>query len=235
MESSKMNSFAIPLAIIVAGGLIAGAVYLSGQNGSSNKVASNANVAGAVPPASKVNVKPPTDADHVIGDLSKAKVVMIEYSDLECPFCKNFQTTLHQAVTEYGDKVAWVYRHFDVHSNAPYEAQAAECAADVGGKDKFFPFIDKIFSISKSDNNLNPTLLTKTAVDLGIDKAKFQTCLDSGKFKALVDQQSLDAQAAGGEGTPYTVLVTKDDVYPITQGAIPYNVLKSTIDTLLAK
>lgn len=232
-NTSKLSSFAIPLAIVVAGGLIAGAVFLSGQNGATNK--NQANV-GAVVPTGAGEMQPISDRDHVLGDVKKADVVIVEYSDLECPFCKNYQATIHQAVAAYGDKVAWVYRHFNVHSNAGYEAQAAECAADVGGKDKFFPYIDKIFSLTKSDNNFDVTLLGKTASDLGIDRAKFQSCLDSGKFKDYVDEQSREAVTAGGEGTPYTVLVTKDGkTYPIKQGAIPFTTLKSTIDSLLAK
>jgi protein-disulfide isomerase len=226
----KSNSFAIPVAIIVAGALIAGAVYLSGQG---KTVAPTTD--GTNPSPTKVTVQPVTSSDHVLGDVSKAKVVIVEYSDLECPFCKNFQTTLHQAVAEYGDKVAWVYRHFTVHSNAPHEAEASECVAELGGNAKFFQYIDKIFSISKSDNNLDPKLLTTTAVSLGINQSQFQSCLDSGKYASLVSQESQDAVASGGQGTPYTILVTKNTNYPINEGAIPYTALKSAIDALLAK
>jgi protein-disulfide isomerase len=230
-NTPKTNSFAIPAAIVIAGALIAGAVYLSGQGSQIGNGNTNTD-------PEKVEVIAPNPNEHVLGDLKKAKVVIVEYSDLECPFCKTYQNTLHQIVNHYGDKVAWVYRHFNVHTNAPYQAQASECVAELGGNDKFFKFIDKIFAVTKSDNNLDPKILTSTAVELGIDKTQFQSCLDSGKYKSLVDQQTQDAIESGknapqGLGTPYTILVTKDGNYPIYEGAIPYSALKSAIDSLL--
>jgi len=193
-NTSKVNTWAIPAAIIVAGILIAGAVFLNGQK--SGNIAVNNN--DGTPVSGKVNLKPVSSADHVLGDLSKAEVVIVEYSDLECPYCKKFQATLHQAVQEYGDKVAWVYRHFPVHSQAYKEAEASECVAEIGGNDKFFKFIDQIFAVSKTDNNLDPKVLTTTAVGLGIDKTQFENCLNSGKYASLVTQQGQDAVTAGG-------------------------------------
>jgi len=228
----KNNTYSIPVAIIIAGILIAGAVYLNGQGA---KVGSTTSTTTPSVASASVTVPPITSADHILGN-PNAKVMIVEYSDLECPFCKMFQSTIEQALSNYSNgDVAWVYRHFTVHSKAPYEAEASECANELGGNAIFFKYIDQIFAVTKSDNNLDPAVLTTTAVNLGLDKTKFQACLDSGKYASLVAQETQDAENAGGQGTPYTILVTKNGNYPITAGAIPYSELKQMIDGLLAQ
>ena len=75
-----------------------------------------------------------TDKDHIRGN-KNASIVLIEYSDLECPFCKVFHTTLNQMLSTYEDKVMLVYRHFpldSLHSKARKEAEASVCAAKLG-------------------------------------------------------------------------------------------------------
>src|SRR6185295_5043808 len=83
------------------------------------------------------SVKPVAAEDHIRGDLA-APVKVIEFSDFECPFCKGFHATMKQVMADYekDGKVAWVYRHFpidELHSKARKEAQAAECAGELGG------------------------------------------------------------------------------------------------------
>lgn len=90
---------------------------------------------------------PPVDAeDHVLGDVN-APITIIEYSDLECPFCIRFHTTQETIMKEYAGKVKWVHRHFplDFHANAKPYAYAAECAGEVGGNDAFWGMVDFIF------------------------------------------------------------------------------------------
>lgn len=91
--------------------------------------------------------------DHIRGSRD-APVTLLEYSDLECPFCKQFHTTLQRATQEYDGKVRWVYRHFPLdalHSKARKEAEAAECAAAQG---KFWEFLDRLFAVAPSNNGL---------------------------------------------------------------------------------
>ena len=107
------------------------------------------------------NVRQVTDSDHLRGD-PKAKVKVVEFSDLECPFCKRFHVTMQQVIEEYDGKVAWIYRHFpldSLHSKARKEAEASECAAELGGNDGFWAYIDKLFEITPSNNGLDPNLL----------------------------------------------------------------------------
>lgn len=98
-----------------------------------------------------------TATDHIRGSIG-APVKIVEYSDLECPFCKMFHETLKEVTASYGDKVAWVYRPFplsQLHSMAPKEAEAAECASEIGGNEGFWKFVDKINEITPANNRLN--------------------------------------------------------------------------------
>lgn len=106
------------------------------------------------------NVKPVTATDHILGDIN-APVKVVLYSDLECPFCKSFHQTMQEIMkSSYGtDKqVAWVFRNFplkQLHSKAPKEAEALECAAELGGNDAFWKFLDKINEVTPSNNKLD--------------------------------------------------------------------------------
>lgn len=186
----------------------------------------------------------PIDAnDHLQGN-PDAAVHVIEYSDFECPFCKSFHPTMQQAFDEYGKsgKLAWVYRHFpldSIHSKARKEAQASECAAELGGNEAFWKFTNNLFEITPSNDRLDLAVLPDIAEGLGIDRAKFEACLSGdergGKYADHIESDLQNAVAAGGNGTPYTVVVaTNGKTFPIS-GAMPYAALKEVIDLALAE
>ena len=88
--------------------------------------------------------------DHILGN-PNAKIVIVEYSDLDCPFCKSFHNTMHQIIKEDGD-VAWIYRHYPIpqlHPNAPKKAEETECAFDQKGNEGFWAYADKVFELAK--------------------------------------------------------------------------------------
>lgn len=108
------------------------------------KAAIDAALNGTKGPASIPEV---TKDDHATG-AKKPKVYLVEYSDYQCPYCKKHHPTMKQVLQEYGDKVAWVYRHFPLDNLHPYArklAEGAECAAELGGNDKFWEYTYKIF------------------------------------------------------------------------------------------
>ena len=89
---------------------------------------------------------PVTDDDHILGN-KNAPVMLIEYSDISCGFCRNFHPVLHQIVEDYDGQVAWVYRHFAVLNDySSQAAQASECVADIEGNDAFWEYVDALFS-----------------------------------------------------------------------------------------
>jgi hypothetical protein len=90
---------------------------------------------------------PPIDAtDHIMGSAS-APIIIVEYSDYECPYCKSFQPTLEKIVKESNGGVAWVYRHWPIHAGSMEKLTAAECVAKIKGNDAFFKYTDLLFGL----------------------------------------------------------------------------------------
>lgn len=172
------------------------------------------------------------DVDHIRGD-KNAKVTIIEYSDLECPFCKNFHLTLKDVVAKNEGKVRWVYRHFPLdglHSQARPEAEAAECASEQG---KFWEFIDTIFENTPSNNGLDLAKLPDYAKTAGVkDIEKFKNCVSSKKYADAVQRDVVDAEGAGGRGTPYSLVIGKDGTPIPVNGALPATSIQQAIDSL---
>lgn len=229
MEQNQQNTFIIPLAIIVAGALVAAAIYFGAGTERPTTIA-NLNDQTA-----EINLVPVTEKDHIIGS-KDAELVIVEYSDTECPFCKTFHNTMKEVVKSYNGKVAWVYRHFPItqlHSRAIKEAEATECAAELGGNQAFWKYLDKIFETTNSNNSLDPNELPKIAATTGLDVNAFNTCLSSGKYTAAVNESVKEAVKAGALGTPYSIIVTKDGQKILINGAEPLNMVKGKIDALL--
>lgn len=181
------------------------------------------------------DLKPVSKDDHIVGS-ANADIVLVEYSDMECPFCKRFHPTMLQLMEDYKGKVAWVYRHFPLsfHANAQKEAEASECVADLGGNDKFWKFTDAIYERTTSNGTgFALTDLKPLAEEVGVDGTKFQDCLDNGKFTAKVNQDLAEGQQAGITGTPGTVVVVKGEAKSIVPGALPIDSIKTIIDGLL--
>ena len=171
--------------------------------------------------------------DHIRGN-ANAPVTLVEYSDFECPFCKRFHPTVKRLVEESKGSVRWVYRHFpldELHSKARKEAAASECAAEMGGNDAFWKFADRFYELTPSNNRTDiDTVLPQIAGELGLDKAKFASCIASGKYDPRIAEDLQDAAATGGRGTPWSIVISKSGkAYPLS-GAQPYAVVKQLLD-----
>ena len=211
---------------------------------SGTSAAKDANAKIGSQPKAPIVIEPITAADHVLGNPKTAKVTMIEYSDLECPFCKMYHATLEKIYTENqaSGTVAWVYRHapiVELHSKSPKESEATECAAELGGNVVFWKYLTALFTDTPSNNGLNPAKLYEFADTVGLDANAFKTCLDSGKYATKISEAITAAQKAGVEGTPYTVLVMGGKNVPLVDkdgngmGALPYAQMKQIIDQLV--
>lgn len=86
------------------------------------------------------------EGDHIVGN-PDAEVIIVEYSDLECPYCKRFGETMKEIMAESNGNVAWIYRHWVVHPSALPKAGAAECVAKLKGEDSFWKYIDLVFGL----------------------------------------------------------------------------------------
>lgn len=240
-EQSRTNNISIPIAIVIAGVLIAGAVYL-GQRGDAGGVTTQAEAEreNAQLSVSLKSLTPITSEDHVRGN-PNAPVKIVEYSDMECPFCKRFHTTMQQVMDEYGTggNVAWVYRHFpldSIHSQARPEAVATECANELGGNDAFWKYADRFFDLTPSNNQTDiNTVLPQIAQEIGLNGTQFASCLKSGKYDAHIQDDLDNAIATGGNGTPWSIVVTASGKkYPLS-GAQPYEAVKQLIELALSE
>lgn len=107
-------------------------------------------IAGKVTTPYTGEVPPVDENDHIQGDITKAQVVIIEYSDFECPFCARFHPTLEKIVAESNGNIAWVYRQFpltQIHQHAMERAIASECVAKIKGNDAFWKYADLLFNL----------------------------------------------------------------------------------------
>lgn len=233
METQTKSNLSVPIAIVLAGIIIAGAMYFGDGPKTEKKAVDTA------PKTGLNQVRAISAEDHIRGN-PNAKIVIVEYSDTECPFCSRFHNTMKQIMDEYGKggKVAWVYRHSpldQLHSKARNEAVALECASELGGNDKFWAYTDRIYEITPANNGLDPAELPKIAEYVGLDIAKFNSCLTSGKYDAKIQADLENAQATGANGTPWSVIIVDGQAEQSLNGAYPYANVKQIIDTLLTK
>jgi len=220
------NKTLIPGAIIVAGLLIAGAVYYNGSGGNLGNGDTHESPDGGIV-LSEV-----TENDHILGN-PDADIFIVEYSDIDCPFCQRFHNTMHEVIDNYPDgEVAWVYRHFpltQLHPQAALKAEATECVAELGGNDAFWNYLDILF-----ERDEDASALRDIAVEVGVDSEAFDECVESGRHQEAVRDNFNDAQRAGGTGTPYSVIVSDGTAIAPINGAQEFANITQVIDTLLS-
>lgn len=229
----RQSSLGIPIAIVIAGLLIALAIFFNGSQKTNTPVGTDNGTGQA-----EVSVAPVTEEDHILGN-PNAPIVIVEYSDFDCPFCKQFHDTMHRIMAEYGEEgsVAWVYRHFPInqlHPNAERLAAASECVAELGGNDAFWSFANLIFN-ERSQNELTDiSQLPDFAERSGVSRSAYNTCVEEGRYTEEIKSDIQAAIEAGARGTPYSVLMAGGQ-QGIISGARPYNEIKQMIDTVLTQ
>lgn len=155
-----------------------------------------------------------------------APVEIVEFSDFQCPYCLRAHATVDQVLAAYGDRIHFVYRHFPLpsHPNARPAAEASACAAE---QDKFWPYHDRLFA---QPSKLSDADLKQHAVELGLDAAKFNACVDGRKYKGLVDADMKEADDAGVNATPTFFINGR-----VVSGALPFESFKRIIDDELSQ
>jgi len=219
-----MNTYNILSILASKGGEIS-----NQQLGTTNQQKEQTQQLGETPQLLRRSVS--VDDDPVKGS-SNAKVTIVEFSDFQCPFCARFYSqTLKEIDEQYikTGKVKLVYRDFPLsfHQYAQKAAEAAECANEQG---KFWEYHDLLFERQEEWSNGGIQKFKEYAQELGLDSAKFNDCLDSGKFAQEVQKDSVDGQAYGVSGTP-TFFINGIEVV----GAQPFSVFKQIIDNELQK
>ena len=211
------------VSIIIAGVIIAGAIVFT----NSRPAAPAAAGAGIEAPTTATNVRAPSAQEHIVGS-PDAPLVLIEYSDFQCPYCNVVHPTLKRIVAESNGQIAWVYRHLpleSIHPSARPAALASECIAEQLGNAGFWKFADSVFA---NQSKMSADYYAQLAVQFGADKAAFSACVASNKYAGKVDADAQEAQANGGQGTPYTVLYDKAGQAGVS-GALPYETFSAVI------
>lgn len=215
------NSRIVPVAIVAGGIIVAIAVYASQPNTAA---------LGSL-------VRPVSSADHILGNPA-ARVMIVEYSDFDCEYCKVFHETLHQIIANEGasGEVAWVFREFplsEIHPNAFSHARAAECAASVAGNDAFWKFTDALFNAQP----INPANYGAIAASVGMADNTFAACYASSSqaLDARITADRKNALDMGARGTPYSLILVAGKDPVVMVGGYSYDAVKQLVDQALAQ
>ena len=222
----------VPVAIVVAGLIVAWALYSA--------------MDGPWPPFTLLGgggqgnpslVRPVGPSDHILGNPT-APVIIVEYCDFDSEFCKSFAATLHEIVATEGagGEVAVVYRAFPLsekHSNALSHAYAAECAAQVAGNDAFWRFADELYAAQPAF----PSRYGELAKAAGIPGDAFASCYADAATQvgARIKEDSQNALDIGATGTPYSLLLVRGKAPVVLDGAYTYDALKQIVEQALGK
>jgi protein-disulfide isomerase len=166
----------------------------------------------------------PAIANHPQRGDDNAPVTIVEYSDFQCPYCRQVEAALREVLTKYNGQVRLVYMDFPLpfHKHAMDAAMAARCADEQG---QFWAYHDELI---KDPSNLSTPALETTARNLGLDLPTFDACLEERKYERAVLADEKHGKRIGANGTPYLVIGSRS-----MSGSQPVSVLESAIDEQL--
>lgn len=206
---------------------------LDGTQPTDNTQPTEAKTAGTV---SQDEISQITKWAYIRGNES-AQILWVEYSDLECPFCKRLHDSgaIKNLETKYGSKLAFAFKHYPLpfHPTALPAALNAECVGEIGGSNKFYAFVESVFIKGTPTQSVIDSVLS----EIGVDAKKVQSCVASNKYKEKIDaDQSEGSSKFGVNGTPGNVLInTKTGKYEVVSGAQPESNFDAAIGRLLAE
>lgn len=242
-------SLIILLVMAFVSGFLVGSLWKENQllksGGSGTKVAQvdNQDLEAEAQAAAKLLEKVPAfdpKTDHFRGN-EKAKVVLIEYSDYECPYCNKFHPTMIELMKKYPNDLAWVYRHFPLsfHANAQPLAEASECVAKYASNEAFWKFSDSIYekmadgSIYGTDlesKKVSEETILSLASAAGANRNQIKTCLDSDEMAKAVKDDMTGGSSAGITGTPGTIIVSQKGGFELIPGALGLAEVESMLE-----
>lgn len=233
-----MYALVMPLIFVTGlgfGYLLRGWMPLAGPASAAAGSASNQETADVVPQTAAesssagqqvVRYDVPVDDDPILGE-DDAPITIIEFSDYECPYCRQWHSEVFaQLIETYGDQIRFVYRDFpleSIHANANSAAEAANCAHEQGA---FWDYHDMLFS---NEQGLGSSAYLEYASRLEIDQAAFQDCIDSSRYQDEVQADFEFAAELGVRSTP-TFFVNGIAVV----GAQPFEIFQQVIESELS-
>ncbi len=173
---------------------------------------------------------------YIEGDTDDATLLLVEYSDMECIYCKRMHDDLiiENLEKKYGNELAYSFQHFPLpyHDFALPAAHSAECVAEQGGTSAYYAFIDEVFSHD---------MLSQATIDAALSALQFtnndavQTCIREKKFQSRIESQMSEGKELFGiDGIPGNVIINlKTKKYEIIAGAQPEESFIEAADRLL--
>jgi protein-disulfide isomerase len=155
-----------------------------------------------------------------------APVVMVEYTDYQCPYCARVQPVLDQLLERYDGKLRHVFKNLPLpmHAEAQVASEAALCAGD---QDKYWEFHNWLF---KNQRNISRETMLGAAAELGMDTELFSACVDQGTYTERVDADMREARSFGITGTPGFLINGR-----VLSGAQPIEAFEAIIDEELKR
>ncbi len=257
-KSDSFSAYVLPLSILLAAviigySLVASAaavaaglenVTIAGAGNGSTVLPPAENGQGTLEPGPTKTMAELAATDYAgkIGSDS-APLVMIEYSDFQCPFCRRHYVATHQdLVTKYVDtgKLQIIFKDFPLsfHPMAGPYANAARCAGEQG---KYVEMHDKIFDEQQIIDPTGATVNSVTnddikswAQELGLNTSTFNSCFDASKYQSNIDATFAEGSSVGVSGTPSFVLGKRSEKGQLIVGAQPAATFNAAIDSLLS-
>ncbi len=178
-------------------------------------------------------VSPVTSADYTKGSANAEKQI-VTFTDFDCPFCHSFHTTLNTLLAKRSD-ISVTYRHFpleQLHPNATYLATAAECAGSIGGDSAFWKFVDEMFASREMNEQTNLALIDSFTKAAGLPHSNFLKCLDSQAAEDAVNQDIVDGEQGGVQGTPASFIFVDGVLVEEINGAQPLSAVEDLLNSI---
>lgn len=227
---NKNNSLIFSLVLVLSGVIIAGGIFLYRINFVDSLKKDNIVV---INEDNKIN--PVSEDDHILGS-PNADVIIIEYSDFECPYCKEFHNMMRLAMESFGpnERLAWVYRHSPRQGESPVSlrtSKISECVSSQYGESKFWQFTNKVFD--KAPSSLEENNTYSIVEELGLNSEDIRECVEGEEVMAEIQKDIDDVKYLSSLdnefGTPYNVILTKTSEPFTFSGSIPYVMLEDII------
>jgi protein-disulfide isomerase len=251
------DSMVLSIIIIASALIISGSIFIVGEN-IGGKIAAKAtgkvvldapqkketakkpNIVKASPGEKETRMEKLVENAASTAGNPNAPIVLVEYSDYQCPFCRKwFNDVKRQLDKEYIEtgKVFFVYKDFPLsfHPMAKSYAEAARCAGEQG---KYWEMHDKIF---EEQSKLGQGTILNISLDdiklwgkeLNLNSSEFDSCLSSGKYSNIIQENFNEGSTLGVNGTPSFIIGKRNSQGKLIVGAQPFSVFKSAIDSLL--
>ncbi|OEE59607.1 DsbA family protein [Vibrio splendidus] len=175
------------------------------------------------------------DDKRIYGNLN-ARFTLVEFSDLECPFCKKFHDTPKEVVEASNGNINWQWKHLPLSFHNPAaekEALAAECVAEQKGNRGFWVFLDEVFAKSQGNGGGVPNL-AEVIESVGADASLVRECLASGRYDLKIAADVKQATENGISGTPATFIVdNQTGKTQLIRGAQPSQAIAAIIRKMM--